>query len=385
MFTLGINYPWLTCGHDFGPRPPAWSGAPPHDWSKLKAEFSQLKALGLDVLRWWVLAGGVNYPVGERAPGFRLPLLDPRRRAYAWAHTLVAHPGMRPEQLLGLGPAPTWPRGSLDAFAAWLEAAQKAGVQLIPSLLSFEFFLPLVPHGRGVIGRGRGSYALGSPRRIDLFLDAALEPLLEVSASFPDSVFAWEVINEPDLAARPPGAVGRWWSPPPWAHPAQMSMLIERACRRIARRGLRSTVGFLHPRPSWLDAGALHTLRRLAADGGYIHQLHHYPRDCGRPHLPPASAAAVEPCLLGELATSATDPWRDPEVRTSEKDPERYLEARLRLAHERGYAGALLWSVTAQDHHSDFGPGQRAQVRRFAAGLPAIELRERRKSRTTGE
>ena len=63
-FQLGLNHPWVTCGHDFGPRPPAWSGAPGTDWGEVERQLAEARAAGVRVSRWWILAGGVNYPVG---------------------------------------------------------------------------------------------------------------------------------------------------------------------------------------------------------------------------------------------------------------------------------------------------------------------------------
>jgi hypothetical protein len=50
-----------------------------------------------------------------------------------------------------------------------------------------------------------------------------------------------------------------------------------------------------------------------------------------------------------------------------ERDPERYLEGRLALIAERGYAQALLWSVRSEDSRRAWGDAQKAQVARFAS------------------
>src|SRR5690606_12784319 len=60
---VGANYPWVRCGHDFG-------GSIWHDgrrtralnWRGLSRQFRYLRRIGIRVLRWWILAGGVNYP-----------------------------------------------------------------------------------------------------------------------------------------------------------------------------------------------------------------------------------------------------------------------------------------------------------------------------------
>ena len=65
-FFVGLSHPWVRCGHDFGPRPPPWQGVGPTDWGAVEAELRRWReAAGVRWSRWWLLAGGVNYPVGR--------------------------------------------------------------------------------------------------------------------------------------------------------------------------------------------------------------------------------------------------------------------------------------------------------------------------------
>src|SRR5690606_5266334 len=237
MFVLGANYPWVSCGHDFGPRPPAWAGAKRTDWGRVQSELEELRGLGLSVVRYWLLAGGVNYPVGRdpdeiaaRVP-FREPFAGRRTGARALRFELHA-------------PPPALPQAFLDDFGRLLSACRAAGVRLLPSLVSFELFLPITPHPGGPASGGRGALVLGANQRA--FFDAVLEPLLEVSEGQRDALFAFEVMNEPDWPALP--AAGRG----PFAPPDALARFLVQGARRIARRGLLSTIGFCNARPSWL-------------------------------------------------------------------------------------------------------------------------------------
>jgi hypothetical protein len=361
-FTLGINFPWVTCGHDFGPRPPEWSGAPPTDWAAVEAELSEMRALGLRMARWWVLAGGVNLPVGAPASSIarRAPFVAPWPR---WQRPRVRWRRGRPEHWRPRAPLPALPRRFLDDFERLLRACASAGVKLVPSLVSFELFLPLEAQG-GPTSGGRAAFALGA--RQAAFFDATLEPLLEVTERHRDALAAWEVANEPGWALAP--GRRRDGAHPPWVRADALTDFLLDGVRRIARRDLRATIGFDDPRPRWLDPAARTALRRLAERGAYVHQRHHYPRGARGQPLPPAAESPVRPCWLGELATARAGRWSDAGL--AEDDPDAYLERRLALVRERGYEAALLWASRATDPSVRWDAGTRAQVRR-AAGLAA--------------
>lgn len=352
-FVLGVNVPWVRCGHDFGPRPPAWAGAPPTDWSALARELESVRALGARVARFWILAGGVNYPVGvdpsriADAVPFTAPFSSRRPWARERAHRLELR-----------GDPPSLPSAFLADFERLLVACRAADVKLLPSLVSFELFARLREQAGGPRSGGRGAFVLGA--RTGPFYDRVLEPLLERSEPYRDALFAWEVMNEPDWAALPTPERG------PWAPPEALAAFLLEGARRVARRGFRATIGFANPRPSWLPPDVLAGLRALADRGVYVHQRHFYPREDLGMRLPPAHASAVVPCLLGELPTAQAARWADPELWLTESDPERYLEARLALAKERGYEGALVWSCRGSDPQSRWSPGTRAQLRRAA-------------------
>lgn len=364
-FTVGLNLPWVKCGHDFGPRPPAWSGAPRTDWGRLERELAELRADGIEVVRFWILAGGVNYPVGR----------DPdevfaRRRG-----------GFVPR-----GALPPVSDEFLFDFSCLIRACANAGVRLVPVFCSFELFFPLEARGPGVFSGGRAAVVLGerddeAPEAAAAFLDATLTPMLEVARPQRACVEAFELVNEPDwvvrggpLHLRRRGA--RIERSPKSVSPRAMSAFLVEGVHRVCDAGLVATVGFKPLRSRWLDPDAAALFDRLAAEGRFVHQLHHYPSLHELAPLPPARRSPRTPVVVGEMPL-AQGRWLDPRFMrwldggparwAAEADPQRYLESRLELVRDRGYAGAWLWSAHATDAASGYGPAQRAQVRRFLA------------------
>lgn len=374
--TVGINLPWVDCGHDFGPRPAPWggAGASPRDWTPVYEELCRYADAGLSVVRFWVLAGGVNYPVGQDLGDYG-SLVSRRRSGRRWPsrrHLAVAlAPG---------APRPAIAEAFLDDFAALLRTVGEAGLRAMPSMLSFEFFQPALQIGDGLAKRGRGDFVFGTEHGVDVapFLDAALDPLLAVARAESAAVHSFELINEPGWAvAGGPLQVDRaaygLRPSPRLVASSQMSELIDQGVSRVVDAGLVATVGFADPDPSWLSPSARQRLRRLAARGRYLHQRHHYPTIIQDHRLPRHDQSPITPCILGEFPTAMgrsldNIPWRDREVRGAEADARRYLEARLRLIHdERDYPVSLLWSARSGDGRRTWGPAQLDQVRRFIA------------------
>lgn len=355
-FVLGVNVPWLQCGHDFGPRPPKWAGTPRTDWRAFETDLRRLRGLGLKVARFWVLAGGVNIVPGQRTDTWarRVRFVEPWPRPRRWLERW--RPG---------GPrrwewdrTPTLPVSFLDDFRAIFEAADAADMQLVPSLVSFEFFFPIRQSSDGVPDQGHIALA----QRRDFF-DHYLEPLLDIAESHRPVLAAFEVMNEPDWVVRPGYRNGPYGAHPPWWGAAPMARWLVDGVRRIARRGMRATIGFADGAAAWVPGHERGALVRYARAGRYVHQHHHYPRaDSSR--LPAASSSPIEPCWVGEMATARAEPWRDPEA---EEDSPRFLEARLRVVRARGYRGALVWSCHAADAQTDWSPAVIAQLRRVAA------------------
>jgi hypothetical protein len=333
-FLVGANFPWIDCGWDFGPPPPGWRRDPPRDWARLEQDLRELRALGIRVVRWWVLAGGVNYPAGRS-------IADIATERGLLRKQWQLRPGVA---LPALGDA------FVADFSRLLAACAAAGVQLVPSLVSFEWFAA----ERGG-SRGRANLVFGVDERlsrvrehVDAFLEATLAPLLAASGARRSAIFAWETVNEPDWVVHG----GPLLSPilksvESW----EMNTLIQQATERIVRAGFVATTGFKRVEPGWVAADLWATLRRTAEQGAYVHQLHHYPV-LGSTRLAPASSSPIQPVVVGELPTAmgrfgtpANQRWGNPELAESERREDEYLLGRLRLIRALGYAGAWLWST----------------------------------------
>ena len=392
---VGINHPWIKCGHDFGARPPAWGGErAQRDFGEVERELRQWRELGVRVSRFWLLGGGVNYPVGQdpRALLGVEPLPTPTRlRAALRRHLLVTRRGHRHERFVLRGAElPALPQRFGDDFRALLQACERAQVKLLPSLVSFEFFHPIEEQTGGVCSRGRAALVFGDdpgradPEQVDRFLDATLEPLLEISQEARSAIYAWEVANEPDwvveggpMHARLHGR--RVSIMPKTVRADAMALFLERAVDRITRAGFVASIGTKLGHSAWLPRATVHKLSRLGREGRYLHQLHHYPSPYEPWRLPEHARLPIRPCLVGEFPTARGKPlglhqWCWPEGIShyaAELDPARYLEARLRLIEAKGYPGALLWGGRSQDGMSAWGDAQRAQVARYTSSSHA--------------
>jgi hypothetical protein len=346
--------------------------------------------MGLTLTRFWLLAGGTNYPVGEDPASIATLAPVGEGRLHAIARVL----GARSRRALGRfrssrylelalagdAPPPALPPAFIDDFRALLAACARAGVAIIPSLLSFELFQPAVVVTGGVVTRGRARFVLGErsdpdhrASHIEAFLDATLAPLLDASLDHRGAIYAWELVNEPEWAVATgplqldPAAYG-FVPTLPLVDGSAMSDFIDRGVGRIARAGFVATVGFGDPNPEWLDPRVSSSLHTLAREGRYVHQRHHYPTLFGAHTLPPHDASPITPCLLGELPTAMGGlrpdnlRWRDAALRETERDPRRYLAARVELARERGYPVALLWAARSSDPRTRWAEDQKKQI-----------------------
>ena len=393
---IGINLPWIACGHDFGPRPPPWrgrgdtdSGPPPiRNWKSLGEQFAQWRqTLGIEVVRLWVLAAGVNYPVGTSPLEVcSLAEMHPEddyrgRGSRALRAMLVRSTWERSELLLTKGaPPPPLPKAFLDDFEALFAAAAEAGVRLMPSLCSFELFHPIARKGVGVVSRGRGAFVFGDEgddvAQIERFYDATLEPLLDIAGRHRQALEAFEVINEPDWAVEngPMHGKFRGWKvrvTPKTVSAAMMSRFLERGVQRILDRDLKATIGFKLARPRWVDDGLYAQLARWGSAGKYLHQIHHYPSLYEPWPLPRHERLPIRPCIVGEMPTKQARLiglrhgywWERPRDIARAASEQEYLIRRLEIVEERGYPMALLWSANATDGMTDWSSTVQAQLR----------------------
>jgi len=302
-----------------------------------------MAALGISVIRWFILGDGLTYGTGPDAP--KLDRSATRDRS-GWS----------------FGP-PVLAREFQEHFEALLQsfAAQCAGphpVRLLPVLVDYKFCEPGIwPVGKedparpqgitdaGWVKGGRVEAITTSRRR---FIEQVLRPLLRLSSGYRDAIYAWDVFNEPEW-------VTSGWHPDRRNdHPvneSEMRAFLEDSMSAIRQAGFRSTIGF----------SVIETIRRtrLYAD---INQFHHYTdgsRSLERNPFDPR-----HPGIIGEFATStAEDTW--PELR---QRSQRVLD-RLRLAESHGYALALAWSFQATDRHTAWTLQAEDDIECFTQGL----------------
>jgi hypothetical protein len=364
-FSVGGNVPWIDCGWDFGRPPHGWKRRIARDWSAVSRELKLLRAKGVSVVRWWILAGGVNYPVGGRIEEIA------ERQKQLFGDYWMLRPGTLP---------PALGEEFLADFEALCRACSDADVKLVPSLVSFEWFGSIREFSRGrhalVFGGARGGTV--NMAAVAAFLEATLQPLLEVSKRHRQAIFAWEAINEPDWAV----SGGPLTSDLLYRRvsPAQMTHFIADAVQRIASAGFVATVGFKNMHAPWLLPSGWRVLERLAKQGAYLHQLHHYPNLLGERKLPAASTSPILPVCVGEFPSRqgvrgnpALDDWSDAGL--DERNESTFLSKRLELIRRLGYQAAWLWATQLPSTASDDGMTRwdavtQEQVRRFVAQLP---------------
>lgn len=336
---VGVNYPWLDYGWDFGAAPPSWrqGRTVPRWFDVIDAHLDYFSDLGITVVRWFILADGLTYGTGDAAP---------RRDVSVRGGWRFDPPPIADE--------------FLEHFAALLYRFAEAGgrapqpIRLLPVFVDFHFCRPgTMPvevydaeTGRtlvdpGWVKQGRVQ-ALVDPVARQRFLDRALDPLLAISGAYREVVYAWELMNEPDW-------ITRGWPRNPFRRApvpaAAMRAFLEAGRDRVQAFGFRSTIGFASAR----------TLRAagIAVD---IHQFHHYPGGGRR-----LEAHERLPGIIGEFATTPTDIW--PELRGTDQT----LLSRLEFARARGYPLAIPWSFHGVDRHTAWSADVEQDLRRFRA------------------
>ena len=300
-FVLGANLPWVRYGGDFGGN--AWSpagGIASRDESDtLLAIFDRLRALGVTVVRWFLLC---DMRAGVRFDGDGVPVaLDPAVER------------------------------DLDVALRLLE---RRGLRMMPVLFDFHLCRPRrFVNGVQLGGRSRLLRVAEFRGRL---LEAVVEPLLVRYGSDPH-IAAWDLLNEPEWATF---GVGTWNPVTSVSRGAMRAYLGEGASLVHALSNHGVTVGSA-------SAATLDLVRGLGLD---FYQPHWYDRldrrapitrDCG-------TLGCDAPVVLGEFPT-----------RGSKRAPGDLIA----LARQAGYAGAYFWSVLADDAHSEFDALETALAR----------------------
>jgi hypothetical protein len=204
-------------------------------------------------------------------------------------------------------------RGS-DDMQALLDAADDADTDLIPVLFDYKL-LDGAAYFDGVQLFGRSRQV----REPTPLIDRLVRPWVEAFGDHP-RLRAIEVINEPEWALAGPRALV---DDPVSA--GEMQAFVA-----AVRDALRPHTAA----PITVGSASLDDMMRLWTDAGLdTLSFHHY---TGAPLTTPADALGLSvPVWVGEVSTT-TAPARD-----------------LEDAYRLGYAGALLWSQTGEDAHSD--------------------------------
>ncbi len=366
---MGVNYPWIASTWDFG-HPPvrpdargqanAWSTANRGNWAALtRALVYMREQMGITVVRWWVIAGGLNYPESQTLTdaGFQISTGENN------ADIQFRFPGGQYNIL------PQLSTRYLDDFQAFTSACHTAGVQVVPVVPSFMSFEWFQPYSFSRTSRGRTRLALGEERDgalIDAFLYTTLAPLVRSCA--PGSIFAWEVINEPDWVT-----AGGPWHPVTEARVPEplMRKLIASAARIITSASMDVTVGFArNPDGSPGTAWANNIVSDLKGYGSrYVHQVHHYPSPIVYSGPLPTRDRSFPRAVIGEFASSNSTEgientsWSDDGL--AEDDVHLYLERRLERIKLAGWDGAWTWSARSADTRSAWRTLQHEQIARF--------------------
>ncbi len=294
-FALGANLPWLRYGGDIGAN--AWQPrgglAARGAPGDLDATLTSLAGAGASLLRWFLFWDGPAGMVFDEA---------------AWPVGLDEHVF-----------------ADIDAAVA---LARRTGVRVVFTLFDFLW-----------CRRSRlvDDVQLGGRRRVlthvpgrAVLLDRIVAPVLQRYGAEP-AIAAWDVINEPDWVTRGMGARN------PFAAVGRDAM----------RAFVGDTVSLVHARatqPVTVGSARARGLELVRGLGLDFYQVHWYDRfERRHPIATPVRELGLDrPVVLGELPT-----------RGSRRDAEQLIA----IARGAGYAGAWLWSLTADDASTD---GRRA-------------------------
>jgi hypothetical protein len=339
---IGINYPWIDYGWDFGDPPSAWVSAENlSSWREQKRrhiedDFRQFASQGIFAVRWFLLADGMNYGMGEHAP---------QQAGREWTFDPLPAGHLYYKQLC-------------DDFEFVLQTCAKNGLKFFPSLIDFHW----CHQGSSIEGNPRiikgGRYDIvRDPMKRKVFFERVLDPLLEISMHFRESIYAWELINEPEWVIRKLSLIGKK-DVNRNVSIRVMKEFIAEGISRInmkllpdGRSAFKSSVGFAHwdTLEKWDSIGL----------GITLHQFHYYAQEnCD---LPPHTYSDEYPCVVGEFATATERDWPD----LTSLQQEQTVANRLRCVEEKGYPACFMWSAKAQDVATSWTANEHREILAF--------------------
>jgi hypothetical protein len=284
-FLLGVNYPWVNYGQDFGRSPWGVCGVSTPDTRKVIVEdFERIRATGVTLVRWFLLCDG--------------------RSGLAVANGIPTGP----DELL-----------FADAAAA-LELAQQFGLKLCFSVLDFLW----MQNRGGAASSLPNQNILKFPAGREALLERVLIPLFREFRAHP-ALYAWEIANEPEWAIRefvPSAEAGM--------HFADFNAFAREISDAVHEYS-QAKVTLGSARILWLRACS-----DLALD---FYQAHYYPKTERDQHADlAAQLRALKPQeSLGRPLWMGALPAQDPGT------PGYSLEATLDDCKAAGLAGAGVW------------------------------------------
>jgi hypothetical protein len=286
---VGLNYPFSfnRFGGDIGPNPHVsltqWNQERqleqqgkertiplPPLFDNIDRNLENLERMGIDIVRYFMVANGFVY--GNGPTNRNTPSPNPALPFFDWDFTVP----------------PRTDRRFLFHFEELLKRFVKAGVQIIPSIVSFEF---------GGNSRSRDAKGLAPGGRSDVFKDAVkrslfintlLADLLTVARPFLSKkiIYAFEVMNEPFWNVSPFGPLSTAVPVPPptpgapftlqgfmrvpEVDDAAMNQFFREAIQLIGALGFESTVGHRFFQDILDKVGA------SRFDTGSLPQFHYY-------------------------------------------------------------------------------------------------------------
>jgi hypothetical protein len=367
---VGFNYPWAfnDYGQNFGPMFSLPAEGIPRWKSTLPTNLDDLKALGINIVRFFILQNGLNYGklvVDGRGviQNIELPIdRSPASTSPPDRATINFWEFNPPDKLHPL---------FTDHFRQMLEIFRDKGLQVIPSLVDFPF-MAVPPDRKRNAGGGRQDIALNKDKR-KLFFDTVLEPLLQVSIPFKDQILAWEVMNEPSWLIRlgkPFGPVANDFR----MNRAVLRTFLEEALARIESHpefASKSTVGHRF----FADLNTLPT--------GKLPQFHYYAKTVVADDPNPIPEHKATPnAFVGEFHAEFSPgfakiaslarvfdpgaPW--PEL--NGRDSTNTVFERLNALAKKGYKLALVWPDLGDDGKNSvkLSPQAQASLKKFTQG-----------------
>ena len=342
---VGVNYPWVDYGWDFGVAPPgARVGNDPNWLAQIDHDLGLFLKIGISVVRWFILGDGLTYGSSVSAPRWDESTGKWRFDPPKLSAELLSHF----EQLL-------------VKFSEFNRKSDRP-ILLMPVLIDYLFCQPGVPIVRkddskqqsipdeDWVKRGRADAITDSAKQAE-FLRNVLQPLLQTASKFnPSVIYAWDIINEPELITN------NWHPDGQRSHPVDdfaMRAFIEDSKSMIRYFNFKPTIGFY----------SLDTMRRTRINAD-INQFHYYNHPTKESKL--EKNPFSPPGIVGEFATdSVKDFW--PDLRGQSQT----VLNRLRFSQAQGYRLALPWRFNDKkdrDDHTSWTPEVEQQFECFVFG-----------------